>query len=143
MKLFQFALLGLLIQFFGIFAYITMVRSPWLAFSKPVLIGTFVVALLLLLWSGIRYHTWWVCLFGLPGLLAVGHLAAFYLAGFVGFHDLVNDVEFSLDAALPLLYQGAIVFVLSAIAATVMFSLYRGTREIVTAIQRWMGGRYE
>jgi hypothetical protein len=143
MKIFQFALTGLLIQFFGIFAYITMVRTPWLTFAKPVLIGMFAVSLLLLLWNGIRHHAWWVCLFGLPGLLAAGHVTAFYMVGFTGFRDLIDDLTPSLDAFAPLLYQGAIIFVLAFIAAVAMFSLYRGTREIVMAVHRWAARRYE
>ena len=142
-KIFQFAFIGLLIQFFGIFAYIIMVRTPWLSFSKPVLIGAIALSLLLLLWSGIRHHTWWMCLFGLPGLLGLGHVGAFYLVGVTGFHDLLDDFELSLDVFLSLLYQGAIIFVAFAAAAVVMVSLHRGTREVMAALQRWLGKRYE
>lgn len=127
MKFFQLTLAGFLVQGLGLIAFILVSRTNAAALGKPAVIALFMFAMLLMLWFSFKWISTRSSLIYLPGLLALGYVVAFHVVGMIAFHGLLSDWAFSLSYLLPLLRTAAIVFVLYAIAAGIIFLLKKAS----------------
>lgn len=129
MRLFQLALLGFLLQLFGIGAFIEVSRTDVGVLGKPVVIGFVAILIVLMIWIGLRSISLRGALLYLPGLLAVGYIVAFHLVGIVAFPGLLDDWSISLSYFMSVSGVALMAFVFFSTTSILLLILRRAIRS--------------
>ncbi len=132
MRIFIVAMIGFAIQAIGLVTFITTAKSSWAATTKPVVIGTTVLALaVLLLFANNQYR--FLRSVAISALLALGYLVAYHTLGILFFPALLMDLQIPsiehMRAVMPIFGLLFVLYLMGSFAAS-MFDKFILSRRI-------------
>jgi hypothetical protein len=133
MNLLILGTIGLVTQFALLATFVSISRSGFASTGKPVVLVVAVVALGLIIWSGVKRARKITHVLALPLVLALGYLVAFYSLGLIAFPGLLSDATRSSDYIGSVLRVGTALLVIYAVATGLLYlfakSLHRARHQ--------------
>ena len=123
MKYLKIGIAGIVLQAACLAVFIIVSRTSFAAIGKPVVIALTLLVMGVFLWRKVTRVAARRDLFVLSALLALGYAIAFHLVGAIGFPGLLRDLGALADYFVSVMRVTAIVFLLYAIGAWLLYLL--------------------
>jgi hypothetical protein len=131
MRLFWFAVLGLLVQGVGLAVFMLVSRTSDATLGKRTVVVITGLAVCAVLWDGIRRSKGILAVCTLPILLTLTYVVAIHLLGVSGFPGLLKDAWAPwFDYFLSVLYVSGFLLAIYGLATMLFFAVNRGFRRI-------------